>query len=93
MEEGKKVRGRDRERIFYDILCAILIQESNGIARITRVQNAVNLPWDRFRNHLETMAELGLVKRSDSLKSTAKGREFVSEYKKVIRVLKRFGLD
>jgi predicted transcriptional regulator len=89
----EKSRGRDRQRIYYDILCAVLDQENQGDAKITRVQNAVNLPSDRFRDHLERMIRLGLVKRGNSLNSTAKGRQFVSEYKKILHILKRFGLD
>jgi predicted transcriptional regulator len=91
-ESNKPRRGRERQRIFYDILCSILSQESRGTAKITRVQNEVNLPSDRLRNHLREMGDLGLVKYDSRLASTRKGRNFVSEYKKVLGVLKRFGL-
>jgi predicted transcriptional regulator len=92
-EEPKKARPRYRPKIFYDILCSITKQESNGPVRITRVQNEVNLPSDRFRAHLEDMKALGLVKYGETLGCTEKGRNFVSEYEKVAEVLKRFGLD
>jgi predicted transcriptional regulator len=93
VDDVRRGRGRDKERIYYDILCSILDQESRGMARITRVQNSVNIPWDRFRDHLKSMVQLGLVKHGNSLSTTAKGREFVSEYKKVLHFLKRFGLE
>ena len=90
----KRSRPRYRPKIFYDILCSIIKQEASGdIARITRVQNEVNLPSDRFRTHLEDMEALGLIKRDEGLTSTEKGRAFVSEYEKVAEVLRRFGLD
>lgn len=93
-EETKRPRPRYRPKIFYDILCSIMKQEeSAGVAKITRVQNEVNLPSDRFRVHLEDMKALGLVEYGDSLACTVKGRSFVSEYEKVAEVLKRFGLD
>jgi len=90
----KRSRPRYRPKIFYDILYSIIKQEASGdIARITRVQNEVNLPSDRFRTHLEDMEALGLIKHGEGLTSTEKGRAFVSEYEKVAEVLRRFGLD
>ncbi|MGA2790127.1 MAG: winged helix-turn-helix domain-containing protein [Candidatus Bathyarchaeia archaeon] len=87
-----KTRGRNRERIYYDILCSIISQEKKGYTRITRVQNEVNLPSDRLRRHLREMEQLRLLKHSSALGSTAKGRAFVSQYKRVLEVLKQFGL-
>ena len=93
-KDAKRLRPRYRPRIFYDILCSIVKQEaSDGIAKITRVQNEVNLPSDRFRAHLEDMEALGLVEHGEGLTSTEKGRDFVNEYEKVAEVLRRFGLD
>jgi predicted transcriptional regulator len=93
IKETEKARSRYRPRIFYDILRSIINQESTGVVKITRVQNEVNLPSDRFRAHLEDMKALELVEYGDRLASTEKGRSFVSEYEKVAEVLKKFGLD
>jgi predicted transcriptional regulator len=94
VEEQKRPRPRYRPEIFYDILCSIIKQEASvRIAGITRVQNEVNLPSDRFRAHLEDMETLGLIEYGEGLTSTEKGRDFVSEYEKVAEVLRRFGLD
>ena len=87
-----KTRGRNRERIYYDILCSIINQEEKGYTRITRIQNEVNLPSDRLRRHLREMEQLRLLKQGSALSSTVKGRAFVSQYKKVLEVLKQFGL-
>ena len=93
-KDAKRLRQRYRPKIFYDILCSVVKQEaSGGIAKITRVQNEVNLPSDRFRAHLEDMEALGLVEHGEALTSTEKGRDFVNEYEKVAEVLRRFGLD
>lgn len=91
-EELGKLRRRERTKIFYDILCSIIEQESETSAKITRVQNDVNLPSDRLRAHLREMNALGLVDYGESLASTEKGREFVAEFKKVVEVLQQFGL-
>jgi predicted transcriptional regulator len=93
-KDAKRLRPRYRPKIFYDILCSIVKQEaSGGIAKITRVQNEVNLPSDRFRAHLEDMEALRLVEHVEGLTSTEKGRDFANEYEKVAEVLRRFGLD
>jgi predicted transcriptional regulator len=91
-EELKKLRRRERSRIFFDILGSITRQEKEGGAKITRVQNDVNLPSDRLRIHLKEMDYLGLVKYGETLASTEKGRAFHSEYGKVAEILRQFGL-
>jgi predicted transcriptional regulator len=84
---------RERTRIYYDILRSILREErTSGTVRITRVQNRVNIPSDRFRRHLTQMERLGLLVFQDSLSITAQGRDFVSEYRRFTQVLRRFGL-
>jgi predicted transcriptional regulator len=93
-KEPKRPRPRDRPKIFYDILCSIIKQEEPiGSAKITRVQNEVNLPSDRFRVYLAYMKTIGLLEVGRGLTSTKKGKSFVSEYKKVARILKRFSVD
>jgi len=91
-KEFRKVRRRERAQIFYDILSSIIEQESGGGAKITRVQNEVNLPSDRLRVHLREMSSLGLVEYDGTLVSTEKGKAFLSEYEKVARILQQFGL-
>jgi predicted transcriptional regulator len=91
-EELKRARRRERARIYYDILCSIKEQEVKGGAKITKVQNDVNLPSDRLRLHLREMNRLGLVVYGEALTSTEKGQRFLSEYEKVVEVLREFGL-
>ena len=83
---------RERTRIFYDILNSIVNQEASGVAKITRVQNDVNLPSDRLRVRLKEMNALGLVEYEARLASTQKGRAFMVEYQKVVSILQQFGL-
>ena len=89
-----KAHKRDKPRIFHDILTSIIEQERerNGEARITRVQNEVNLPSDRLRVHVKEMSDLGLIQYGKTLASTEKGRAFVGEFRKVVEVLRQFGL-
>jgi predicted transcriptional regulator len=92
-EDLGKLRRRERTKIYYDILCSIIGQEFETRAKITRVQNDVNLPSDRLRTHLREMSSLGLVDYGEFLASTEKGRVFVDEFKKVVEILRQFGLQ
>ena len=96
MEKGDvepgKLHRRERARIFYDILSTIMELELEGAAKITRLQNDVNLPSDRLRVYLREMTGLGLVEYGETLRSTEKGRAFAREYKKVVDILQQFGL-
>jgi predicted transcriptional regulator len=91
-EDLGKLRRRERSKIYYDILCSIIEQEAEARAKITRVQNDVNLPSDRLRTHLHEMSMLGLVDYGEHLASTEKGRVFVDEFKRVVEILRQFGL-
>lgn len=91
-DEPKTVRRRERSRIYYDILQSIINQESHDVAKITRVQNDVNLPSDRLREHLKEMSLLGLVEYGETLASTGKGRAFATEYGRIVSILQQFGL-
>ena len=89
----ERIRKRERARIFYDVLNAIVSQENmDGAARITPVQNEVNLPSDRLRIHLREMSRLRLIDYGKTLSSTKKGRHFLVEYRRIIATLEQFGL-
>ena len=87
-----ETRRRNRERIYYDILCSVIGQEKKGYTRITRIQNETNLPSDRLRRHIHEMEELKLLKHDSALHSTPKGRAFASQYRRILEILKQFGL-
>ena len=93
-EPSAKARKRDKPHIFHDILASIIEQEreQDGVARITRVQNEVNLPSDRLRVHVKEMSDLGLIQYDKTLASTEKGRRFMVEYEKIVNTLQQFGL-
>ena len=94
----KKRPRRSKMQIYGDILIAIREDiKEHGEARMTRVQGRANIPYDRFKNHIENMEKLGLVvmpKHSSSgkLEITPKGLEYLKEYEKILAFLRRFGL-
>ena len=90
----KRAAQRDKVRLWYDILMAIIEEEKNGpSAKVTKVQNSVGLASDRFRVHVTALVERGLIRWDQSLNSTEEGRYFVTEYEKAQLRLKRFSLE
>jgi predicted transcriptional regulator len=89
-----KLQKRSKLRIYLDIL-QILINELKDSSHIslTRVAHKANLPYDRFRNCLDYLIQVGMVSRKDGkLVVTEKGLEYIEESKKITDFLRRMGL-
>jgi predicted transcriptional regulator len=89
-----KVQKRAKLRIYFDVL-KVLREElkENAYPSLTRVAHQSNLPYDRFRDCLEHLIQVGMVSRGDEkLIVTDKGCEFIQEFEKIIDFLKRMGL-
>jgi predicted transcriptional regulator len=85
---------RHRTRLWYDILNSIMEEErTEGSAKITRVQNQVGLPSDRFRIHLQEMKERGLIHYTSHLTTTEEGRRFARKYGKFATLLAKFNVE
>jgi|GEM_PF-902703 predicted transcriptional regulator len=90
----RRASPRHRARLWYEILRSIMDEERTEVAaKITRVQNHVGLPSDRYRAHLQEMKARGLIQYVDCLNSTEEGRAFVIEYEKLLRILAHFNLE
>jgi len=59
---------------------------------LTKLQNRLNVPYDRFKLYLSDLKRLELVEDEVSLKLTGKGQEFLCEYMHIRDFLKRIGL-
>ena len=89
-----KLQKRSKLRIYFDVL-KILREElnQNGHPSLTRVAHGANLPYDRFRNCLEHLIQVGMVSRGDEkLIVTDKGCEFIQEFERITDFLERMGL-
>ena len=89
-----KVEKRSKLQIYFDIL-QLLCEElkESGKVSPTRVAHKANLPYDRFRNCLDHLIQLGMVSRvGKKLVVTEKGLEYIQGYEKMINFLKRMGL-
>ncbi len=90
---------RGRFEIYGDILGAISEETSRvGEARLTRVQSSSNVPYKRFRGHVELLRGKGLLRvRSGGdhmrMELTDSGRAYLREYERMKKFINSLGLD
>lgn len=59
---------------------------------LTHVQQKSNVPFDRLKAYISELLELGLIEDEAVPKLTEKGRQYITEYEKVLDFMKRMGL-
>ena len=59
---------------------------------VTQVQRQINVPFDRLKNYIFELNELGLIQDETSLKLTEKGKQYLKEYESVLEFMKRMGI-
>lgn len=89
---GGANRRRYRFEIWADVLESIQEQRSlPGPLRTSRVRSKANLPHQRFWDHVDEMADSGLLD-PEELEPTTEGRRFLNEIEDVEDFLSRYGL-
>jgi predicted transcriptional regulator len=88
----KRLARRDRMKIYCDILSAVQSETDKGEIVLTHVQQRTNVPFDRLKTYMSELAALGLIDSRSSPKLTEKGKQYLTEYEKVLDFMKRMGL-
>jgi predicted transcriptional regulator len=88
----KRITRRDRLKIYGDLLAAITNADSTEKIVLTRIQVQINVPFDRLKNYITELTELGLIHNEESLRLTEKGKQYLMEYEKVLEIMRRIGL-
>ena len=89
----KTIQRRDKLKIYGDLLNALSIETDPEKIVLSRIQLRTNLPFDRLKEYISDMIELGFVQDETSLVVTEKGREYLAEYEKILGFMKRMGLS
>jgi len=50
------------------------------------------VPFDRFKKYIKEVKMLDLIEDENTLRLTAKGKQFLDEYKSILEFLRRMGL-
>ncbi|MCW4018412.1 MAG: winged helix-turn-helix domain-containing protein [Candidatus Bathyarchaeota archaeon] len=88
----KKISRRDKLKIYGDLLSALNRETKTEKIVLTRVQLQINVPFDRLKKYVYELVELGLIQSENEPKLTIKGKEYLSEYEKVLDFMKHMGL-
>ena len=91
-EQKRKLKNEKRHKLelFYIIMCAIEEETiMTGAARPTRIQHHSRLSYDKMINHFTELEEKGMIQRTTgrAVSITVKGREFVSQYDRLMRLI------
>ena len=88
----KKIPRRDKLKIYGDLLLVLRSESNIGKVVLTRIQVKINVPYDRLKNYITELKNLGLIEDETSLKLTEKGKQYLQEYEKILDFMKRMGL-
>lgn len=88
----KKIARRDRLKIYGDLLSILYAENREEKIVLTRVQVQIKVPFDRLKNYISELNDLGLIQDEISLKLTEKGKQYLTEYGKVLDFMKRMGI-
>jgi predicted transcriptional regulator len=88
----KKIQRRDRLKIYGDLLSMLNAEHNNENIVLTRIQVKINVPFDRLKNYLSELNDLGLIENESTLKLTEKGKQYLEEYENVLDFMKRMGI-
>jgi predicted transcriptional regulator len=88
----KKISRRDRLKIYGDVLSILYSEGRAEKIVLTRVQLRTNVPFDRLKSYIAELKDLGLIQLEPSLRLTEKGKQYLTEYEKVLEFMKRMGL-
>ena len=88
----KKIARRDRMKIYGDLLSILYTENKEEKIVLTRIQVQIKVPFDRLKNYISELNDLGLIQDETSLKLTEKGKQYLAEYGKVLDFMKRMGI-
>ena len=88
----KTICRRDKLKIYGDLLSVLDNESKTEKVVLTHVQARINVPFDRLKNYLAELEDLGLIQKEPSRKLTKKGRDYLREYQKILFFMKRMGL-
>jgi predicted transcriptional regulator len=94
-EPTYRQRKRNRYEIYHDVLTTLAHEVAeHPRPSLTRVAARVNMPYDRLKDVLRYLTDIGFCERLGAgFKVTGKGAEFLLEYNKFNESLSRMGLE
>ena len=91
----KKIKRRDKFKIYADLLSAIQSECFNETENIvlSRIQTKINVPFDRFKTYITDLIKLNLIQDEVSLRVTKEGLQYIKEFNKITNYMKSIGIS
>jgi predicted transcriptional regulator len=89
----RRLPRRDKLKIYGDLLSILYREAKTEKVVLTRIQLKTNVPFDRLKNYLAELKELGLIIDEPALRLTDKGKQYIKEYETILDFMKRMGLS
>ena len=87
------VERRHRFQIYFQILEEIRKEiQRTGLAKPTHISYKVGVPYDRLKEYLKELVQIGMITDHETYKITEKGEKFILEYGKLTIFLNDVGL-
>ena len=94
MKSSQRRERRNKLEIYFSVLNSIMQEsKSTDIIRPTRVQFLSNLSYDNLLKHLEELKKKKMIRDSDVIFLTERGKQFVKDYEKIRGFTEQMGLD
>ena len=90
--QGRVRLRRDRLKVYMDLLLTLRAESTKERIVLTHVQQKSNVPFDRLKEYISELQELGLIQDEAMPKLTEKGLQYIVEYEKVADFMNRMGL-
>jgi predicted transcriptional regulator len=87
----KKIARRDKLKIYGDLLSILNDSHSEKVV-FTHVQVRLNVPFDRLKNYLSELHNLGLIEDEIACTLSDKGKQYLREYEAILDFMQRFGI-
>jgi predicted transcriptional regulator len=84
---------RDKMKIYGDLLAILNAEPKSQKMILTHIQVKMNVPFDRFKQYLSDLEELGFIESQESLKLTHKGRRYLEDYRKILDLMDHMGIS
>jgi len=79
-------------KIYNDLLSILESENSQEEIVLTRLQLKLKVPYDRFKEYLSQLRNLGLITDENFPELTKKGKQYIRDYEKVLDFMKRVGI-
>jgi predicted transcriptional regulator len=84
---------RDKMKIYGDLLSILSAEPKSEKMILTHIQVKMNVPFDRFKQYLSDLEELGFIENQASLKLTNKGKRYLEDYRKILDLMDHMGIS